>query len=60
MTSSRAGGGGRNRAEQRPAANLDRWLVYAAQPAGAAACEDERGEVPAGGRQISRRLLTSA
>ena len=60
VSRSGARGGGRNRAEQRPAANLDRWLAYAAQSAGPAAREDERGQLPARGRQISRRLLTSA
>jgi hypothetical protein len=60
MTGSRARRRCRNRIEQRPAANLDCWLVCAPQPAGPAASEDERGQQRACGRQVSRRLRTSA
>jgi len=47
MAGARARRTGRNRVKQRPAANFDRWLIRAAQPAGQAAREDERGQLPA-------------
>jgi hypothetical protein len=60
MTGAPARGGCRNRVKERPAANLNRRLVDAAQPAGPAAREDKRGQLPARGRQVSPRLPTSA
>jgi hypothetical protein len=60
MTGASASRSYRNRVKQCTAANLDRRLVRAAQPAGPAACEHERSQLPALGRQVSRRLQTSA
>jgi hypothetical protein len=60
MTGARARRGCCDRGQERPAANFDRWLVRAAEAAGAAAREDDRGQSRFMARQVSRRLPTSA